>query len=191
MAYSGRSSLYLDTRCFVLPCLAACSGWNLLKGAVMLHADFCMWKTSGPPPPLCERSFPFLFKSKRASVEQVETFHRAVSTGPGQFLNWRLVPKTLFSSFDNEKQTTPSVFFFFLLFPESLAASAFLQRLFAFSGQCPAVKAPYQLMSMFPVTFTFLRIDWAADSLTSHDQSRCSIAALWLKSNALKKTALQ
>lgn len=72
-------SLFGCTALRIALLLPACSGYNILKCAFMLHADFACGKTSYDSPLPCEHYF-FLFKSKHASVEQVETFRIAVST---------------------------------------------------------------------------------------------------------------
>lgn len=77
----------------------------------------------------------------------------------------------------------PVFFLFFLLLITS-------QQLFAFSGQRPAVKAPYQPVSMFPVTFTFPQIDWTEIHSPLMTKADTASQLSRLKSNALKETAL-
>lgn len=77
------------------------------------------------------------------------------------FLNWALMCQNTFHYFDTEKSHTQSRCFVLSVFLSFCGSKA---TLFAFSGQRPAVKAPYQLLSMFPVTHFPPSIDWTGVS---------------------------
>lgn len=121
---------------------------DVLKCALLLCANFCMFlKKKAWTPDFCLKKTLFncfvFFVKLDASVKQLScaSYH------------WAKTLSTLTTEGGGGVST--SVFHH---------SCCFKATLFAFSGQCPAVTAPYQLLSNFQQLSIFPQIDWVIAS---------------------------
>lgn len=147
--YSGRSSVYFW---YVVLCISmlACFGCDFLKCALILRADFaCEEYLAWLSPKQVLFCFCFFVKLYLCFSGTRGNISNSWCVILLWFLNWALMCQNTFHYFDTEKSHTQSRCFVLSVFLSFCSSKA---TLFAFSGQRPAVKAPYQLLSMFPVT---------------------------------------